>query len=543
MFTRTRLLVASALLALVAACSAPPPPPPPTQVVIHANSITCQVGTPCTEQITGSGGVLATYAWSASGNPGFLSFTASGATYTFSGDAAFLDYSSSPTHSYNFTVSLTDGSTSASQQITVTLTPPNGISSPTIQGSPPTTATAGSAYAFTPTVVDGTSTPLTFSLSNAPGWLNVDANTGALSGTPQATDIGTDSNIVLTVTDGYGLSAALPAFTITVSAAVVVPPPPITGGSGGAPTTAAVGQAYSFTPSLNDPAHRVWTFVAGSLPVWANFNPTTGTISGTPLYAFLGQTTTVSITAQSGSLTTAAFVYTVQVTAPVPGYLPSAPTPNGPTGAPALPAIIMAPGVLNGITTTGSWTLFASESVSVGGGGQFAFSDEFNLVSAVANPTPTQVSCASAIGCLTLNFTQFGTGTPNFTSVAFVGTGSFAGNQTCTVNGQASSEPSTLTAAVSPQAPSVSQLLACYTGQIQANQPNGTGVWQIAYSVSPYNTNFVDLSIIATNFNGLLQQLQVLTLDYTVDNQGNAALIGSSQINSNGGGTLQFLHN
>jgi hypothetical protein len=48
-----------------------------------------------------------------------------------------------------------------------------------------------------------------------PGWLAVDAATGALSGTPTADDVGVLANVVLTVSDGT-LSDDLPAFDLTV---------------------------------------------------------------------------------------------------------------------------------------------------------------------------------------------------------------------------------------------------------------------------------------------------------------------------------------
>jgi hypothetical protein len=51
--------------------------------------------------------------------------------------------------------------------------------------------------------------------SALPGWLAVDAATGALSGTPTADDVGVLANVVLTVSDGT-LSADLPAFDLTV---------------------------------------------------------------------------------------------------------------------------------------------------------------------------------------------------------------------------------------------------------------------------------------------------------------------------------------
>jgi len=54
-----------------------------------------------------------------------------------------------------------------------------------------------------------------------PAWATFSIATGQLSGTPAATDVGTYSGIVISVSDGVS-SAALPAFSITVAA--VQPP-------------------------------------------------------------------------------------------------------------------------------------------------------------------------------------------------------------------------------------------------------------------------------------------------------------------------------
>jgi Fibronectin type III domain len=55
-----------------------------------------------------------------------------------------------------------------------------------------------------------------------PAWATFSIATGQLSGTPAATDVGTYSGIVISVSDGVS-SAALPAFSIAVTAAQ--PPP------------------------------------------------------------------------------------------------------------------------------------------------------------------------------------------------------------------------------------------------------------------------------------------------------------------------------
>ncbi|HVN42058.1 MAG TPA: putative Ig domain-containing protein [Steroidobacteraceae bacterium] len=103
--------------------------------------------------------------------------------------------------------SVTSGSTTTTNQ------------PPTISGTPPTTATTGTAYAFQPTVSDPNGKTLTFSITGKPAWATFNATTGALTGTPASTDTGTFANIVIAVSDGAA-QAALPAFTITVSAPV-----------------------------------------------------------------------------------------------------------------------------------------------------------------------------------------------------------------------------------------------------------------------------------------------------------------------------------
>jgi Putative Ig domain len=95
--------------------------------------------------------------------------------------------------------------------------PPPPPPSPTISGTPPTTVTAGQAYSFTPTASGPAGTTLSYSVQNMPSWAQFSISTGTLSGTPSSSNVGTFSNIVISVSDGQA-SAALPAFSIQVSA-------------------------------------------------------------------------------------------------------------------------------------------------------------------------------------------------------------------------------------------------------------------------------------------------------------------------------------
>jgi len=105
------------------------------------------------------------------------------------------------------------GSADASTQTTSSGTPP----APTISGTPATQVNEGQAYSFTPTASGPAGLTLTFSVQNLPSWAAFSTSTGAVSGTPSSSNVGTFANIVITVSDGQA-SAALPAFSIQVNA-------------------------------------------------------------------------------------------------------------------------------------------------------------------------------------------------------------------------------------------------------------------------------------------------------------------------------------
>jgi len=87
---------------------------------------------------------------------------------------------------------------------------------PAISGIAEAEAFVGSEYLFTPTAFDPDGGALAFALSNKPTWLDVDPLTGVVSGTPNALDAGTASDIVLSVTDDQGNISELAPFTILV---------------------------------------------------------------------------------------------------------------------------------------------------------------------------------------------------------------------------------------------------------------------------------------------------------------------------------------
>jgi hypothetical protein len=97
--------------------------------------------------------------------------------------------------------------------------PPPGSSNhaPTISGNAPGAVNASSAYNFLPTAADADGDTLAFSIDNKPDWATFNTSTGRLSGTPAAADVGTYSNISISVSDGHD-STALSPFAIAVNA-------------------------------------------------------------------------------------------------------------------------------------------------------------------------------------------------------------------------------------------------------------------------------------------------------------------------------------
>jgi len=183
---------------------------------------------------------------------------------------------------------------------------------PTISGTPPTTVTVAAAYSFTPTASDPDGGTLTFAIANRPSWATFNTATGQLTGTPATTNVGTFSNIAISVSDGSA-SASLPAFTVTVSATTPTNRPPTI--SGTPATTVTVGTAYSFTPTASDPDGNTLTFAIANKPAWGTFSTTTGRLSGTPTAT--GTFASIAISVSDGAASVALPTFTITVgTAP-----------------------------------------------------------------------------------------------------------------------------------------------------------------------------------------------------------------------------------
>ena len=94
--------------------------------------------------------------------------------------------------------------------------PSSGNHAPTISGTAPPSVNASSAYSFVPSAADADGDTLAFSIQNKPAWATFNTSTGRLSGTPAPADVGTYSNIGISVSDGQA-TTALSSFAIAVT--------------------------------------------------------------------------------------------------------------------------------------------------------------------------------------------------------------------------------------------------------------------------------------------------------------------------------------
>jgi hypothetical protein len=249
---------------------------------------------------------------------------------------------------------------------------------PSIQGTPATSVETGASYSFTPTASDPEGDVLTFSISNPPAWASFDTSTGQLSGMPLSDDVGSHTNIVISVSDGE-FTSTLTAFSITVTASNSAPQisgtPSISVNAGdsysftptasdpdgettnvddgtyanivisvsdgefsaslsafsitvnavitnappqisGTPTTSIdAGGNYSFTPAASDPDGDTLTFSIANPPSWASFDTTTGSLSGAPTNADDGTYGNIVISVSDGELSASLPAFSITVTA------------------------------------------------------------------------------------------------------------------------------------------------------------------------------------------------------------------------------------
>jgi hypothetical protein len=296
----------SAFTITVAASAGSSPPPsnhPPTISGTPGTSATAGTAYSFTPSASDADGDALTF--SIQNMPSWAAFTtASGALTGTPATANVGTYT-------NIVITVSDGKATASlPPFTITVAaPPNHA--PTISGTPSTSVTAGMAYGFTPSASDADGDALSFSIQNRPSWAAFSTTSGALTGTPATANVGTYTNIVITVSDGKA-TTSLPPFTITVAA----PPNHAPTISGTPSTSVTAGMAYGFTPSASDADGDALSFSIQNMPVWASFNTSTGALTGTPSTGQAGTYSNIAISASDGKATTSLPAFTITVTAP-----------------------------------------------------------------------------------------------------------------------------------------------------------------------------------------------------------------------------------
>lgn len=303
-------------------------------------------------------------------------------------------------------ISVSDGTTSValpafSIQVTAALT---------ISGTPPSSVAAGTAYFFQPKTNASAGTKLTFSVQNQPTWASFNTSTGALSGTPSGSQVGTFSNIVVSVTDGTQTSS-LPAFSIKVTAALTI--------SGSPPTQVTAGTAYSFKPTTNASSSTALTFSIQNQPSWASFSTSTGTLSGTPSSNQVATYSNVVISVTDGTQTSSLPAFSIKVVAANTLTISGTPSSAVNVGS----TYSFTPTVTNpgGATLTFSiqnkpaWASFSSSNGQLAGTPTAASAGTYsNIVISVTDGTSSPALPAFAI---TVNQVANGTATLDWTSV------------------------------------------------------------------------------------------------------------------------------
>ncbi len=212
-----------------------------------------------------------------------------------------------------FSIASLAGCLSDEQEDPLGLNPeqPSTNSAPSITGAPPANIDVSETYSFTPNASDPDGDSLTFSVSNKPAWASFDSSNGRLSGAPTLGDVGTDSGIVISVSDGTDTSS-LNAFSITVNMDQTNSAPTI---SGTPASSVNQGQGYSFTPVADDADGDTLTFSISGLPSWASFTAASGSLGGTPGAADVGVYTNIVISVSDGQVSTALPAFSISVNA------------------------------------------------------------------------------------------------------------------------------------------------------------------------------------------------------------------------------------
>ncbi|MFN0054206.1 MAG: putative Ig domain-containing protein [Planctomycetales bacterium] len=173
---------------------------------------------------------------------------------------------------------------------------------PNIVSAPLTTAVVGQPYVYAVHATDAEGDQLTFSLAVKPAGMTIDADSGLVSWTPTAQQLGNQS-VTVSVADGQGGTASQ-SWQVVV-AATSNRPPVITS----TPSQAATqGKPYTYQVTASDPDGDRLTFRLDAHPAGMTIDPQSGAVSWTPSANQVGtQRVTVAAVDPSGAGGTQSF--------------------------------------------------------------------------------------------------------------------------------------------------------------------------------------------------------------------------------------------
>lgn len=234
------------------------------------------------------------------GGSGTATFTVQSGTLPAGLALADNTVTGTPTSAGTGTVTFlaTDDEAKATDTVAVTWTvnPPPSVS------PPPNTTTAPGGEVSAQAVGTAGTAPYTFALQNAPAWLQIDPDTGVLSGTADSAILDYP-DITITLTDARGAVATSAPFTWSVYEVPTLVPPGDQASDLGAAVSLQLGATCGVEPC---------TFAADGLPDWLSIDPATGLISGTaPSTGGLVTGITVSITDGRGTRLSSIFSWLV----------------------------------------------------------------------------------------------------------------------------------------------------------------------------------------------------------------------------------------
>ena len=249
------------------------------------------------------------------------------------------------------------------------------------------------------------------------GYVSADGQNWRQQGASVTIAMGANVYAGLAVTSGVDGSLATAAFSNMQLGAVggaTNTPPTI---SGTPATTAAIGAQYAFTPTATDADGNTLTYGIANRPSWATFSTATGSLSGKPTSADVGNYGNILITVSDGQASAQLPAFTISVgnTAPANGapvisgtpstsvmqgtaysFQPTASDPNGNTltfsitNAPSWATFSTTTGRLQGTPTAANVGTFSNIVIRVSDGTTTTALPAFNItVLAVASGSAT----------------------------------------------------------------------------------------------------------------------------------------------------------